>query len=82
MALPPLSPRGVVRGKFGKPTLVLFPLDPHQPYPERVPERVRFPVVQDEGVPVSPPRDLLVFLPDPGIVRLVARIAGTFQYGM
>jgi len=56
MPLAPFPPRGVVRRKFRKPSLEIFSLDPHQPAVVRVPERVCFPVDQDEGVPVGPPR--------------------------
>ena len=55
MTFSPLAPCRVVGGESWKPSLEVFPLDPHQPSPVRVPERSRFPVVQDEGVPVGPP---------------------------
>lgn len=55
MALPPLSPGGVVGGEFREPPLEIFSLDPHQPLRVGVPERARFPVVQNEGISVGPP---------------------------
>jgi hypothetical protein len=54
ISLDPLTPLGVLRGNFGKPSFEVFPLDAHKTLSIRIPEATRLSVIEHEGVIIGP----------------------------